>query len=262
MVFTADLDPTLDQSRVGVRARWPQILFMEVYYMSNNSDNLKLYESGRKVPDNAQTPFNNGRFKGTDINPMWRLKKLTELFGPCGVGWHYKVISERSEQHGTDVMAVVNILLYIKYNGEWSEPIYGTGGNLLIKNGKINDEAYKMALTDALGVACKALGIGADVYWDKDKTKYSATDIDEPTITKAAESIAKPDISKPTAAKTQPFDPVAELEAIKPNEFKCSNSNCNCSVSNNVARFSLAKYKRILCIPCQKKVEAENSEQS
>ena len=30
-----------------------------------------------------------------------------------------------------------------------------------------------MALTDALSVACKALGIGADVYFEKDVTKYS-----------------------------------------------------------------------------------------
>lgn len=30
-----------------------------------------------------------------------------------------------------------------------------------------------MALTDAISVACKALGIGADVYWDKDSTKYN-----------------------------------------------------------------------------------------
>ena len=29
-----------------------------------------------------------------------------------------------------------------------------------------------MAVTDALSVACKQLGIGADVYFDRDKTKY------------------------------------------------------------------------------------------
>ena len=28
----------------------------------------------------------------------------------------------------------------------------------------LNDEAYKMALTDAISVACKQLGVGADVY--------------------------------------------------------------------------------------------------
>ena len=32
-----------------------------------------------------------------------------------------------------------------------------------------------MALTDAISVACKALGMGADVYWEKDTTKYNDT---------------------------------------------------------------------------------------
>ena len=42
------------------------------------------------------------------------------------------------------------------------------------KNGAhVSDECYKMATTDAISVACKQLGIGADIYWDKDKTKYS-----------------------------------------------------------------------------------------
>ena len=35
-----------------------------------------------------------------------------------------------------------------------------------------SDECYKMALTDAISVACKALGMGADIYWQSDRTKY------------------------------------------------------------------------------------------
>lgn len=31
-----------------------------------------------------------------------------------------------------------------------------------------------MALTDALSVACKALGVAADVYWQSDKSKYTS----------------------------------------------------------------------------------------
>lgn len=45
------------------------------------------------------------------------------------------------------------------------------------KNGAhVSDECYKMATTDAISVACKQLGIGADIYWDKDKTKYRQTE--------------------------------------------------------------------------------------
>ena len=36
-----------------------------------------------------------------------------------------------------------------------------------------------MALTDALSVSAKALGIGADIYFSTDRTKYSATQVAE-----------------------------------------------------------------------------------
>ncbi len=135
--------------------------------------NMDIYEAGRKVPQEAQKAFNNGKFSGTDINPMWRIKKLTELFGPCGVGWYTADVVERYEEHGEVTMAIVDLNLYVKVNGEWSKPIYGTGGNVLLRKGSPSDEGYKMAYTDALSVACKALGIGADIYFSTDKTKYT-----------------------------------------------------------------------------------------
>jgi len=142
------------------------------------SDNLYIYELVREVPKNAQTPIKGGRISGyTDINPMWRLKKLTELFGPCGIGWKYEIKEKRLEQ-GSDnqIAAFVDIDLYFKHNGEWSEPIPGTGGSSFVAKEKggmyTSDECFKMALTDAISVACKALGVGADIYWNED-TKYT-----------------------------------------------------------------------------------------
>lgn len=139
---------------------------------------MTIYEKVRKVPKEAQKEFNNGRFRGTDINPMWRIKTLTELFGPCGVGWYYERLDKwKEELPNGEVFAFVEIALYIKYNDEWSKPIFGTGGSQLLQNGKkgayTNDEAYKMATTDAISVACKQLGMGADIYWQTDNTKYS-----------------------------------------------------------------------------------------
>lgn len=136
--------------------------------------NMDIYEAGRAVPQEAQKSFNNGKFSGTDINPMWRIKKLTELFGAAGIGWYVDDVVERSEVHGDVTMAIVDLNLYVKVNGEWSKPIYGTGGNVLLRKGSASDEGYKMAYTDALSVACKALGIGADIYFSTDKTKYTA----------------------------------------------------------------------------------------
>ena len=90
-------------------------------------DNMFVYDVVRTPPATALKPFNNGKFKGTDINPMWRIKTLTEVFGPCGMGWYYEVISERSESLADDtIIAVVDINLYVKYGDEWSKPIFGT----------------------------------------------------------------------------------------------------------------------------------------
>lgn len=144
----------------------------------NDMDNMKFYNQFRNVPDTAKKPIAAGRLKGmTDINPMWRIKVLTEQFGPCGIGWYYKVTNQWIEDGSENQkVAFTNIELYIKVNGEWSMPIVGTGGSSFInkeRNGLYtSDECFKMSLTDAISIACKALGIAADVYYQKDRTKY------------------------------------------------------------------------------------------
>lgn len=143
-------------------------------------ENLKIYDSVRKVPDNAKRAISAGRLKGkTDINPMWRIKSLTEAFGPCGIGWKYTITEKRLEPGANgEISAFVDISLFVKVGGEWSDAIPGTGGSAFVAKEKsgmyTSDECFKMALTDAISVACKALGMGADVYWDADRTKYSA----------------------------------------------------------------------------------------
>ena len=141
-------------------------------------ENMKYYEAFKNVPAEAKKEIKGGRLAGyTDINPMWRIKSLTEQFGACGIGWKYIDVRKWNETGANDeIAAFVDILLFVKVGGEWSEGIPGTGGSMFVskeRNGLYtNDEAFKMATTDAISVACKSLGIGADVYWEKDRTKY------------------------------------------------------------------------------------------
>ena len=142
--------------------------------------NLQIWEKYKSVPKEALKAFDNGRFKGTDINTMWRLKSLTEEFGMCGVGWYYDIIRIWNESIPDErlIMTFAEIKLYVKVGEEWSKGISGVGGNKMLsttKDGRLkdNDEAVKMAVTDAIGVACRNLGFGADVYWENDKTKYT-----------------------------------------------------------------------------------------
>lgn len=136
--------------------------------------NLDLYNKLKVVPNEAIKPIQNGRLKGkSDINPMWRIRTMTEHFGVCGVGWKYVITKQWTETYGTETKAYCNIDLFVKVDGQWSDAIQGTGGSSEVtmeRNGSyVSDECYKMALTDALSVAMKALGVGADIYFEKGK---------------------------------------------------------------------------------------------
>lgn len=158
-------------------------------------ENLNIYNELRSVPSEAQKQFNNGRFSGTDINPMWRIKKMTEVFGAVGFGWYYEIANREivNSQDGTQC-AFVSINLYVKIGEEWSKPIYGEGGNTFSsknKQGYVNtsDEAFKMALTDAVSNATKQLGLGADIWFANDKTKYTKNEHDSDLLAAALQEV-------------------------------------------------------------------------
>ena len=71
-----------------------------------------------------------------------------------------------------------------------------------------SDECYKMAYTDAIGVAAKALGIGADVYWAAGRTKYSQDEKKEPVYCTRCKQKLKDEIktSKRTFTAQEYFD--------------------------------------------------------
>lgn len=148
--------------------------------LNNNEENMKIYNAVRSVPKEAQKPISAGRLKGmTDISPQWRIEKLTEVFGPVGIGWFTEEIKREFVQGANDeMMCFIDIKLYVKINNEWSKPIFGTGGSTFIaKESKglyTSDEVVKMAYTDAISVACKQLGFGADIYWNKNDSKYQS----------------------------------------------------------------------------------------
>ena len=200
-------------------------------------DNLKLYNAVRKVPEEAKKSIQGGRLKGmTDINPMYRIKTLTEQFGACGLGWYYKVVNKWTEQGANNEIATfAEIELYIKDNGEWSQPIYGVGGSMFVANERsglyTSDECYKMAITDALSVACKQLGVGADVYWEKDRSKYAVPE-DKP--------------KDPKPEKTTETYKCMQCEQM----IKDLKTKTGIVTASEIAKRSLATYGTQLCTSC------------
>lgn len=219
-------------------------------------NNLCIYELAREVPGEAKKLISAGRLKGmTDINPMYRIKKLTEIFGPCGIGWWYEITDKHfaADEITKQVAAFVDINLYYvdPETGVASKAIPGTGGASFVaqeRNGPyMSDECYKMALTDAISVAAKALGIGADVYWDKDRSKYF----------EHTEQETPPDQRK-DSADDYTFKCQECGETLKP--YKDANG-VDVSIRKH-ANGSLAKFGRCLCIDCIRKAQAAPSGES
>ena len=183
------------------------------------NENMKYYEDLRSVPVAAQKEFSNGRFKGTEINPMWRIKRMTEIFGICGVGWYVEIVNRHLEPSidGKTIAAFVSVNLYVKIGNEWSKPIYGEGGNTFVswneKKSRLDtsDEAFKMAYTDAFSNATKQLGLGADIWFENDKAHSTKYDRQQELL-----GLKNNETPAPQAPKPQPKPQVTPAPQPKP----------------------------------------------
>jgi hypothetical protein len=124
-----------------------------------------------------------GALKGkSDINPQWRYKAMTEVYGPCGEGWSHRLVSSQVIDGANDEKLVfIEVAVTVKGGGEFT----GMGGDkITARNGNgtadkpykwaNNDEAFKMAYTDALGTALKYVGVASEIYeGNYDGSKYA-----------------------------------------------------------------------------------------
>ena len=224
-------------------------------------ENMTLYNMGAPVPEEAKKPITGGRLKGfTDINPMWRIKRLTEMFGACGIGWWYEITDKRLE-HGKEgeIRAFVDIKLFYIYEGQTSQPIPGTGGSSFSTKEKdgiyVSDECFKMALTDAISVAAKALGIGAEVYYAKDRDKYTQPEEQPQKQQKPKQTANKATQSKP---QLPPQDSDGYWHCTDCGEIIKSavKKDGTKMTPDKVAEMSMKRYGRCLCTECMKKANA------
>ena len=133
--------------------------------------NEKDWKKLQQPPEWALKKITGGRLQGmTDIKPQWRIAVMNEVFGVCGDGWKFEIVDYRQETGSEgQVFAFAHVCVYYKTSGsDWSEAVPGIGGSMLVSKEKSglynNDEAYKMAVTDALSSALKMIGVAQDIY--------------------------------------------------------------------------------------------------
>lgn len=145
--------------------------------------NTRLWDKlGKTDPAHTKGFKRAGGFSGTAIKPMWSFQRMTEEFGPCGLGWG---VNEPSFQvvPGSDGEVLVYCTVSVWYREDpkeamgGSQNVFGVGGDkVVVKQSsglRSDDEAFKKAYTDAIGNALKLIGVGADVHMGLfDDSKY------------------------------------------------------------------------------------------
>jgi len=145
------------------------------------SENSKIWDIlGRTDPAHTKAFTRGGGFKGTAIKPIWSYKRMTEEFGPCGIGWgvgepQFQVVPANDE-----ILVYCTASVWFRQGDETSKTIYGVGGDKVVSKFssglRSDDEAFKKAFTDAVTNALKLIGVGADVHMGLfDDNKYVNT---------------------------------------------------------------------------------------
>ena len=100
---------------------------------------------------------------------MYQVMCMTGKFGPVGKGWRFKNTFTYTDQN-----VFAEVVLQWKENEQWYAygPICSVQA-LYKKNGSLDDEAPKKAMTDAMTKAFSHLGMSADVFLGLfDSSKY------------------------------------------------------------------------------------------
>lgn len=141
------------------------------------SDNKKLWDAVFVTDPKAVKEITGKQYKGNSPKPYWIVSRLTDEFGPCGIGWGFTIISERFERFSdTDSLHIAAVRFWYmlgEKRGEL-EQIGQTKATYQSAQGKfiIDEDAPKKSVTDALVKCASYLGFAGDIFsgrWDDSK---------------------------------------------------------------------------------------------
>ena len=131
------------------------------------TDNKRYWDQLKKTDPKYTKRINKGFGEITTIDPQWQIGKMTEVFGPVGIGWAYNV-----KYTYTDQLVFAEVSVWTGNNQEFYGPVCSVQ-KLWRKTGALDDEAPKKAMTDAMTKALSHLGVSADVFLGMfDNSKY------------------------------------------------------------------------------------------
>lgn len=128
---------------------------------------MDIWEKAQET-DPGYTRWVNQRGGYTAIDAQYHVRKATKIFGPIGKDWGYDCTHSI-----VDGFAVCDLKLWWVSRTNVFGPVRAM--NQITVGGRVDDDAPKKALTDALTKALSHLGFSADVFLGQfDDNKYVA----------------------------------------------------------------------------------------
>jgi hypothetical protein len=139
--------------------------------------NMRLWDRVCVTDPKAVKPITGKQYSGNSPKPYWIVERLTQEFGPCGIGWGYSILNERMERLSeTDVLHVAVVRFWYELEGKRGEveQIGQTKATYMSSKDKliVDEDAPKKSVTDALVKCASYIGVAGDIFsgrWDDSK---------------------------------------------------------------------------------------------
>lgn len=137
-------------------------------------------------------------FRGgfTSIDPQYQKRRMTEMFGPCGIGWGGEAEWVEVPRDGGNV--VVRCTVHVWYRDETDTIRYlppVTAKAMAFENGREDLDSDKKCFTDAFSKSTASLGLNADVFLgqfdDPEYVRQMETKFDQPATADQIDKVKK-----------------------------------------------------------------------
>lgn len=137
-------------------------------------DNLKHWDRFADIDPKFTKGITGKDYSGTSPNAHYVIKCLTEMFGPVGEGFGWRVIAEQIDHFGDTAIHWCRIEFWHTDRANTFEAYGQTKMAYQTKSGflKVDEDAPKKSLTDAITKAASQIGIAANIFlgrWDDNK---------------------------------------------------------------------------------------------
>lgn len=195
----------------------------------------------------AVKPITGKDYSGNSPKPYWIIERLTDEFGPCGIGWGFSIINERFERFSeTDSLHIAAVRFWYVLDGKRGEleQVGQTKATYTTNAGKfrLDEDAPKKSVTDALIKCASYLGFAGDIFSGRwDDSRYVAEAAQEWQARKAANDPARLDWLMARVADINAAATAGDLKRVMAEALAVTSANNDTDAADKLHAAAAAK---------------------